>query len=81
MNMIPEQRKVESKRFRNNMFYIGDLVGNGHPSYGLGIVCGFKPRGYSVLIQVYWQLKGFCDEHEQDITVIEQSLAFSPETR
>ena len=70
---------MQSKKFRSQKFYIGDIVEpNWHPKQpmGAGMIIDIKDVGHRTepFIVVYWQLAGLTKEHEMDIEVISQTL-------
>lgn len=70
---------MQSKKFRTQKFYVGDLV---HPTWtpkqsmGTGVIIDIKDVGGRTepFIVVCWQLAGITKEHEMDIKVISQTL-------
>lgn len=70
---------MQSKRFRSQQFYVGDLVEptwNPKDPMGTGIIIEIKDFGHRTepFIVVSWQLKGISSEHPIDIQVISQTL-------
>lgn len=69
---------MQSKRFRNEQFYVGDLVG---PSWspreplGLGIILSIEPNRWDEpCVTVYWQIIGQTKEAAMDLKLLEQVL-------
>ena len=73
---------MQSKRFRNQQFYKGDLVAptwNPRVPYGLGVIVDID---YDIInsgittpsVGVYWQNGLYQKEHLMDIKVVEQAL-------
>lgn len=68
---------MQYKRFRNNMFEIGDLVvpaWKTRKPHGFGIVYDIKQDIHKIMISVCWQLQGTTQEHITDIKVVQQAL-------
>lgn len=69
---------MQSKKFRNYQFYVGDLVKpNWNPKepIGLGIVIDVNFNSiYNNNITVAWQLAGTKKESEIDLILLEQVL-------
>lgn len=70
---------MQSKKFRSQKFYVGDLVvptWTPKQSMGTGMIIEIKDVGHLTepFIVVSWQLAGITKEHEMDIKVISQTL-------